>query len=62
MRNGFTMAKGFLPGEDRVFALLKASAGPPLQSHHLVPMTDAFQPSFAAAVQPPPESLLDHPI
>lgn len=56
------MAKGFLPGEDRVFALLKASAGPPLQSHHLVPMTDAFQLSFAAAVQPPPESLLDHPI
>ena len=55
-RNGVTMAKGFLPGKHRVFALLKASAGPPLQPHHLVPVADAFQPSFAAAVQPPPES------
>ena len=47
-RNGFTMAKGFLPGQHRVFTLVKASAGHPLQPHYLVPMTNAFQPSFAA--------------
>lgn len=55
-RNGFTMAKGFLPGQHRIFTLVKASAGHPLQPHYLVPMTNAFQPSFAAAVQPPPGS------